>query len=117
MDSRQLTRTLATIPFLVIALVIAGCEVRQQAGPGSSPTSEQITTAQALGALSTLRLASLGGLLGKAGIDFTAEQLLIQSFCLQPGHLQARIGAEMDPIHRDSYRATLLRDSLGIPNP
>ncbi len=79
--------------------------------------SGKITTAQALGALSTLRLASLGGLLGKAGIEFTAEQLLIQSFCLQPGHLQARIGAEMDPIHRDSYRATLLRDSLGIPNP
>jgi len=79
--------------------------------------STRITTSQALGALSILRLASLGGLLGQSGIDFTAEQLLIQSFSLQPGHLQARIGAEMDPVHRDSYRATLLRESLGIAGP
>jgi protein arginine kinase len=77
--------------------------------------STRLTTAQALEALSMLRLAALGGLFGELGVAFTSEQLLTQSFQLQPGHLQARIGSEMDPVTRDCSRATLLREALGIP--
>lgn len=76
--------------------------------------STRLTTSEALEALSMLRLAALGGLFGDIGVAFTSEQLLVQAFQLQPGHLQARIGKEMDPITRDCSRATLLREALGI---
>ena len=77
-------------------------------------TSARLTTSQALDALSMLRLAALGGLFGNLGVTFTSEQLLSQAFQLQPGHLQARIGSELDPITRDCSRAELLRKALGI---
>ncbi len=80
--------------------------------------SPALSTAQALDALSTLRLAALGGVVEEVlGRPFTPADLLRQSFQLQPGHLQARIGAALDPADRDSSRATLLRDALGIAHP
>ncbi|MBC8330328.1 MAG: hypothetical protein ISR76_03165 [Planctomycetes bacterium] len=76
--------------------------------------AEGLSTAEALEALSTLRLAMLCGLSPELGYDLDPERLLTDSFQIQPGHLQARIGAELDPGQRDASRARLLRDSLGL---
>jgi len=77
--------------------------------------STRLTTAEALDALSTLRLGVLTGLLGEASaIDFAALMVLQQMFSLQPGHLQARMGKEMDPVSRDRARASLVRESLRL---
>lgn len=79
--------------------------------------SPRLTTVQALESLSVLRLAVLGGLGEELGLELDDHGLLVQSFQLQPGHLQARIGSELEPEARDQYRARLLREALGIPHP
>ncbi len=76
--------------------------------------SEGISTAEALEALSTLRLGVLSGLAEDLGVALDPVRLLTDSFQIQPGHLQARIGLELDPDQRDASRARLLRDSLGL---
>jgi protein arginine kinase len=76
--------------------------------------SEAISTAQALDALSILRLAVHSGLAEEMGVSLDAQLLLLNSFQLQPGHLQARIGAELPPEARDASRAHLLRESLNL---
>ncbi len=73
-----------------------------------------IATSEALKMLSTLRLAQLTGVGKELGIDLDPVVLLTDSFQIQPGHLQARIGAELDPDQRDASRAKLLRRSLGL---
>lgn len=73
-----------------------------------------LTTAEALEALSTLRLASLAGLAEETGHAYDARELLQQMFQLQPGHLQARLGREMPPGDRDRTRAEILRTALDL---
>jgi protein arginine kinase len=73
-----------------------------------------LTTAEALEALSTRRLASLAGLAEATGHSYDARALLQQMFQLQPGHLQARLGREMPPGDRDRTRAELLRSALDL---
>ena len=77
--------------------------------------SPELSTGQALEALSTLRLAALGGLTEEMPGELEPDALLRNSFQLQPGHVQARIGMELGPSERDASRARMLRDSLGIP--
>ncbi|TAH38658.1 MAG: hypothetical protein EYC70_04625 [Planctomycetota bacterium] len=79
--------------------------------------SRRLTTIQALEALSTLRLAALGGADAELGLELNPSRVLWQFFQMQPGHLQARVGAELDPDARDQSRARLLREALGIPHP
>ena len=77
--------------------------------------STQLTTAEALDALSTLRLGVLTGLLQEvASFEPDALMLLQQMFALQPGHLQARMGKEMTPSPRDRSRASLVREALRL---
>ncbi|HEX9792782.1 MAG TPA: hypothetical protein VGC54_02255 [Planctomycetota bacterium] len=76
--------------------------------------SEKLSTAEALDSLSTLRLAAMGGLDTELELVLDGDEVLVQCFQLQPGHLQARIGTELDPEQRDRSRARLLRESLGI---
>ena len=76
--------------------------------------ADALSTAEALEALSTLRMAVLCGLTEELRIDLDPERLLTDSFQIQPGHLQARIGAVLDPDQRDASRARLLRDSHGL---
>ncbi len=76
--------------------------------------AEVLTTAQALDALSVLRLGSLLDLTSDFGFSCSPERLLSLSFKLQPGHLQARSGTEMSPEQRDVSRASLLRVELGF---
>lgn len=78
--------------------------------------SEHLSSAQALQALSTLRLAVLCELGDQIECDppLHAHTLLELSFQLQPGHLQARFGAAMTPEQRDASRAQVLRKGLGI---
>lgn len=76
--------------------------------------SKEMTTGQALEALSTLRLAALGGVASDLGLDCNSAELLNLTFQVQRGHLQARIGSELDASQRDSSRARLLREALGI---
>ena len=66
------------------------------------------------GLCAAFTLAMLCGLSPELGYDLDPERLLTDSFQIQPGHLQARIGAELDPGQRDASRARLLRDSLGL---
>lgn len=73
-----------------------------------------LTTAEALDALSTLRLAALCGLAEETGHAYDARALLQQMFRLQPGHLQARLGREMEPSERDRARAEQLRGALDL---
>jgi len=76
--------------------------------------AECLTTAQALDALSTLRLGALLELTSEFGFAATPERLSRLSFQLQPGHLQARTGTEMTPEQRDVARAALLKAELGF---
>lgn len=78
--------------------------------------SRRLSTIQALECLSTLRLGALGGLLEELGLEIDPSRLLAQFFQIQPGHLQARIGAELEPEARDQSRARLLREALGVPH-
>lgn len=74
-----------------------------------------LTTAEALEILSTIRLAALAGLREEIGHDYPPHEVLQQMFQLQPGHLQARLGREMEPGERDRTRAELLRGALHHP--
>ena len=76
--------------------------------------SSALTTAQALDALSTLRLGSLLEITDPLGFACSAERLLSLSFKLQPGHLQAYSGKEMSPEERDAARAGYVRRELGF---
>ncbi|MDP7062078.1 MAG: hypothetical protein QF489_03980 [Planctomycetota bacterium] len=76
--------------------------------------AETLTTAQALDALSVLRLGTLLEMTSSLGFECSPERLLCLSFKLQPGHLQARSGTEMTPEQRDVARAGLLRAELGF---
>lgn len=76
--------------------------------------SAALTTAEALEALSTLRLAALCGLAEETGHAYDPRALLQQMFQLQPGHLQARQGREMPPGDRDRARAETIRSSLDL---
>lgn len=76
--------------------------------------SEALTTAQALDALSTLRLGSLLEVTDSMGFACPADRLLSLSFKLQPGHLQAYSGKEMTPEQRDAARAGFVRRELGF---
>ncbi len=78
--------------------------------------SKQLTSAQALQALSTLRLAVLAELGDEVECEpaLHPHTLLQLSFQLQPGHLQARFGSPMNPEQRDASRAQILRKGLGI---
>jgi protein arginine kinase len=76
--------------------------------------AEALTTAQALDALSILRLGALLNLTADFGFASTPERLLSLCFKLQPGHLQARTGNEMSPEQRDVARAALLKMELGF---
>ncbi|KAA3610785.1 MAG: hypothetical protein DWQ01_07690 [Planctomycetota bacterium] len=79
-------------------------------------TAKKLTTAQALDALSMLRLAVLADL--KEALDgstFPPHKLLHLCFRLRPGHLQARLGSELGPEARDYSRAKEIRDALRIP--
>jgi protein arginine kinase len=73
-----------------------------------------LTTAEALDALSTIRLAALAGLAEEIGHGYDPHAVLQQMFQLQPGHLQARLGRDMDPGERDAVRAGLLRAALDL---
>ena len=75
-----------------------------------------ITSAQALNSLSILRLAMNSGLDQELGFQLTEHQLLLNSFQIQPGHLQGRIGCELKPSERDASRAQLLRSALCLPS-
>lgn len=79
--------------------------------------SEQITSGQALRALSELRLAVMCNLGDELNLDRppNAQELLELSFQLQPGHLQARFGIALDPMRRDLSRAQALRRGLQLP--
>ncbi|NQU49556.1 MAG: hypothetical protein HQ519_12980 [Planctomycetes bacterium] len=79
--------------------------------------SDKMTSAQALRALSRLRLAMLCKLSDELEIEIppTVQELLELSFQLQPGHLQARFGIALDPLRRDVSRAQALRRGLNIP--
>ena len=75
--------------------------------------ADSLSTAAALDSLSLLRLAALAEL----DTDFALPDphlLLQNSFQIQPGHLQARIGVPLEPSQRDSARARLLRSALGL---
>ncbi|MHC4824178.1 MAG: hypothetical protein ACYTEP_09185 [Planctomycetota bacterium] len=74
-----------------------------------------LTTAQALEALSTLRLGSLLGAMDSLGFACSPDRLLSLCFKLQPGHLQALTGEEMTPEQRDVARAQLVKRELGFP--
>lgn len=76
--------------------------------------SPALTTAEALNALSTLRLGSLLEATDALGFACSAERLLSLSFKLQPGHLQAYTGKEMTPEQRDVARAGYVRRELGF---
>jgi len=76
--------------------------------------AEGLTTGQALGALSTLRLACLAEVLEEKGVHLEEHDLLLNSFQIQPGHLQARVGSELPPEQRDASRAELLRSALSL---
>ena len=76
--------------------------------------AETLTTAQALDALSVLRLGSLLEMTSTLGFECSPQRLLSLSFKLQPGHLQARSGTEMSPEQRDVARAGFLRAELGF---
>ncbi len=75
--------------------------------------SDSLSTAAALEALSLLRLAALAELDSSLKIP-DPHLLLKNSFQIQPGHLQARIGVPLDPEERDAARARLLRTALGL---
>ncbi len=75
-----------------------------------------LTTAQALEALSILRLGALLQFTDSLGFACTPERLLGLCFQLQPGHLQAFAGREMSPEQRDIARAQTIRRQLGFPN-
>jgi protein arginine kinase len=79
--------------------------------------SPKITSAEALPALSQLRLAVLCNLGSELPMKTppSAHELLALSFQLQPGHLQARFGLALDPKSRDVSRAQALRRGLGLP--
>ena len=72
----------------------------------------ELSSAQALDALSTIRLATLLAL--DTGLAQDAFALLCLCFRLQPGHLQAQLGREMSPEDRDLARANWLRQQLGL---
>lgn len=72
----------------------------------------ELTSAQALEALSTIRLATL--LEMDCGVKQDAFGLMCLCFRLQPGHLQAQLGCEMNPEDRDLARASWLRSELGL---
>ncbi|MFK5955433.1 MAG: hypothetical protein QM477_03200 [Planctomycetota bacterium] len=74
-----------------------------------------LTTAQALEALSTLRLGALIDATDALGFVCSAERLLSLCFKLQPGHMQAHLGVLMLPEERDVARAQLVRRELGFP--
>lgn len=75
----------------------------------------RLTTGEALDAISLLRLGALGGLLEELELPMDPGALLLATFRVQPGHLQARVGAELGPAQRDASRARLLREDLHIP--
>lgn len=75
-----------------------------------------LTTAEALKALSTLRLGSLIDATDALGFACTPDRLLSLCFKLQPGHLQAHLGEVMSPEERDVARAQLVRRELGFPS-
>ncbi len=79
--------------------------------------SEQLTSGQALRALSELRLAIMCNLGSELELDSppSSQELLELSFQLQPGHLQARFGLALDPQRRDVSRAQALRRGLQLP--
>ncbi len=73
-----------------------------------------LSTAEALELLSTIRLAVLAGLAQEIGHAYDPQTVLQQMFQLQPGHLQARLGREMDPGERAAARAEQLRGALDL---
>lgn len=73
-----------------------------------------LTTAEALDVLSTIRLAALAGLAEDIGHQYDPQVVLQQMFRLQPGHLQARCGRDMEPGERDAARAEQLRGALDL---
>lgn len=75
-----------------------------------------LTTAQALEALSTLRLGSLLEATDSLGFACSPDRLLSLCFKLQPGHLQGLAGKEMTPEQRDVARAQLVKRELGFPS-
>lgn len=77
--------------------------------------SKALTTADALQALSTLRLGSLIEANAALGFACPPDRLLSLCFKLQPGHLQAHLGEVMPPEERDIARAQLVRRELGFP--
>ena len=72
----------------------------------------ELTSAQALESLSTIRLATL--LEVETGLEHDAFDLLCLCFRLQPGHLQAQLGREMSAEDRDLARAAWLKEQLGL---
>lgn len=78
-------------------------------------SAKKLTTAQALESLSTLRLAAFGEVRVQPEMELDPVELIRQVFRVQPGHLQARIGAELGPEARDYSRAKILREALKIP--
>lgn len=88
--------------------------VEVQRAHGRLSGAASLTTAEALEVLSTIRLAALAGLAEEAGHDYHPHTVLQQMFQLQPGHLQAHLGREMEPGERDSARAAFLREALDL---
>lgn len=76
---------------------------------------KSLSTAEALQALSTLRLGSLIDATDALGFACPPDRLLKLCFKLQPGHLQAYLGEVMAPEERDVARANLVRRELGFP--
>ena len=72
-----------------------------------------LATAEALDALSKLRLGALAEVASEAASPVDERLLLQLSFRLQPGHLQAHLGRTMAPAERDEARAALIRETLG----
>ncbi len=70
--------------------------------------ARQITSAEALSLLSSLRLGVCVEMIDGVGLG-TIHRLMI---AMRPGHLQRRAGSELKPEDRDIVRATLIRDTL-----
>lgn len=86
-----------------------GVEDRVHRAFGTLQNARSITSDEAIGHLSAVRLGVALGLLK----DFDYPRVHRLLILTQPGHLQARIGRELSPEERDFERAKLLREALG----
>ncbi len=73
--------------------------------------AHKITTQEALGLLSTLRLGIESGIFDPPG-GVTVDDMFLR---VQPAHIQAMAGRELDAAERDVVRATMLREWLSPP--